>query len=123
MYSLYQKNNIMKQRGYIMNFDHMNNEALIKTLGERIQQKRLNKNLSQEDLAKKAGVSRRAIYLLESGHSTTMSTFLNILRGLNALAELDSFLPQPKQSPIQLAKLEGRTRQRASGVRKNSHHG
>ena len=106
-----------------MDFNSMNNEALIKTLGERIQQKRLNKNLSQNDLAKKAGVSRRAIYLIESGHSTTLSTFLNILRGLNALGDIENFLPQPKQSPIQLAKLEGRIHQRASSTRKDLQNG
>ncbi len=100
-----------------MDFNSITNENIMKILGERIQQKRLNKNMSQEDLAKKAGVSRRAIYLIESGHPTTLNTFISILRGLNVLDELETFLPQAKVSPIQLAKLEGRVRRRASGSR------
>lgn len=101
-----------------MDIYSMTNESIIKMLGERVQQKRLNKNMTQEDLAKKSGISRRAIYLLESGHTVTISTFISILRGLNALEEIESFLPQTKLSPIQLAKLEGRARQRATGTRK-----
>jgi len=102
-----------------MNYNEMTNEAIIREVGDRIQQRRLNKNLSQEELAKKSGVSRRAIYLLESGHPTTLLTMLSVLRGLNSLEELENFLPKIKLSPIQLAKLEGRVRQRASGRRKN----
>ncbi len=102
-----------------MDYSSMTNQAIIREIGERIQQRRLNKNLSQEELAQKSGVSRRAIYLLESGHSTTLITILSVLRGLNSLGELENFLPKVKLSPIQLAKLEGRARQRASGSRKN----
>ena len=109
----------MRLKGCIMDLSSMTNEAIIKILGERIQQKRLNKNLSQEDLSKKAGVSRRVIYQMESGHPTTLMTLISVLRGLNALGEIESFLPPSKLSPIQLAKLEGRTRQRASGNRKS----
>lgn len=101
-----------------MNYHSMTNEAIIKVLGERIQQKRLNKNLSQDELAKKAGVSRRAISQIESGHSSSLMTFISLLRGLNILAEIENFLPQSNLSPIQLAKLEGRVRQRASKVSK-----
>lgn len=101
-----------------MDFDSMTHEAILKEIGERVQQRRLNKNLSQGDLAQLAGVSRRAVHLLESGRSTTLTTLLGVLRGLNALAEIENFLPATQVSPIQLAKLQGRVRQRASRKRK-----
>lgn len=43
-----------------------------------------------------------------------MATLLSVLRALGRLENLDAFLPDPGMSPIQLAKLKGRERQRAS---------
>ena len=39
------------------------------------------------------------------------------LRALDQLENLDALLPEPGLSPLQLAKLKGKTRQRASGSR------
>jgi hypothetical protein len=46
-----------------------------------------------------------------------MGTLLGVLRALGRLENLDAFLPDPGPSPIQLAKLQGKERQRASGPR------
>lgn len=95
----------------------MTNDGILEELGERIQRKRLNKNISQKELAKRAGISRRSIYLMESGQPVGMKVFISILRALKSLDELDAFLPEVDLSPIELAKLKGRVRQRASGSR------
>lgn len=100
-----------------MDFQGMSDHALLVELGGRLQRMRLNRNLTQPDLAERAGISRRALQKLEAGASTTMGTFIRSLRALGALDQLDAFLPAPGQSPIQLAKLKGRERQRASGCR------
>ena len=39
---------------------------------------------------------------------------------LNLTEQLDLFLPKPQVSPVQLIKLQGKKRQRASGLRKGS---
>lgn len=95
----------------------MTNDGILVELGERIQRKRLNRNISQQELAKRAGVSRRSIYLMESGQPVGMKVFISILRGLKSLDELDAFLPEIDLSPIELAKLKGKIRRRASGPR------
>ena len=100
-----------------MDYQGMSDQALLVELGGRIQRARLNRNLTQPELAQRAGVSRRALQKLEAGGATTLSTFIRALRALGMLEQLDAFLPAPGQSPIQLAKLKGRERQRATGRR------
>jgi transcriptional regulator with XRE-family HTH domain len=100
-----------------MDFQGMSDHALLAELGGRLQRTRLNRNLTQPELAQRAGISRRALQKLEAGEATTLETFIRALRALGVLEQLDAFLPAPGQSPIQMAKLKGRERQRASGRR------
>jgi DNA-binding XRE family transcriptional regulator len=96
-----------------MNFEAMSEKAVLEELGRRIQAQRLNVNLAQAEVARKAGVSRRALQNLESGRVCTLSLLIRVLRAMGKLSQLDAFLPEPGLSPIQLAKLKGRERQRA----------
>lgn len=98
-----------------MDFQGMSNKVIMKSLGERANRQRLNQNITQAELAKKAGVSRIVIHRLENGLGCTLESLIRILRALGLLEQLNSFLPEPGISPIQLAKLKGRERQRASG--------
>ena len=97
-----------------MNFDVTSNALILKELGERLQRERLNRNLSQSDLAAKAGLSRRTIVGTEAGRGPTLETVISMLRALGLLNHLETFLPQVEISPVQLAKLKGKQRQRAS---------
>jgi DNA-binding XRE family transcriptional regulator len=96
-----------------MNFEAMSEKAVLEELGRRIQAQRLNVNLAQAEVARKAGVSRRALQNLESGRVCTLSLLIRVLRAMDKLSQLDAFLPEPGLSPIQLAKLKGRERRRA----------
>jgi DNA-binding XRE family transcriptional regulator len=96
-----------------MNFEAMSEKAVLEELGRRIQAQRLNVNLAQAEVARKAGVSRRALQNLENGRVCTLSLLIRVLRAMGKLSQLDAFLPEPGLSPIQLAKLKGRERQRA----------
>lgn len=100
-----------------MNIGVLNDKGLLAEMGRRVQIQRLNQNLTQTTVAEMAGVSRRAIQKLESGEPCTLSTLARVLRALGRLDALDSFLPEPGLSPLQLAKLKGRERKRASGGR------
>jgi transcriptional regulator with XRE-family HTH domain len=101
-----------------MNFEAMTDKAVLEELGRRIQSQRLNANLVQADVAQKAGISRRALQNLESGRVCTLSLLIRVLRALGKLGQLETLLPESGPSPIQLAKLKGRERQRASGRRR-----
>jgi len=97
------------------NLETANNEAIREELGQRLKSERLNRNITQNVLAEKAGISRRTLVGAERGEPFTIDTLISILRELNCLAQISLFLPEPEISPIQLSKLKGKKRQRAGG--------
>jgi len=100
--------------------DLYGDEAVLQEIGERIARTRLELNLTQDDAARSAGVSKRTVERLEAGHSVQLGHFLRICRALGLLERLDTFLPEPVPSPIELLRFRGRERRRASGVRDTS---
>jgi len=98
-----------------MEFDASNSDrAILEALGARIARCRLNRNLTQDAFAELAGVSRPTVARLESGHSTTLSNLIRVLRALNLVANLDLLVPEPPISPIQQLKTQKQQRVRAS---------
>lgn len=87
---------------------HTNSDKeIIKLIGEKLKKLRLNNELSQDDLAIKAGISRLTISNMETGHSFTIENLVKVLRQLNKLDELDNFLSDVfALNPIDLIKLE-----------------
>jgi len=100
-----------------MDFNAMTDKAVLAEIGQRLQRERLNQNMAQADLARKSGLSPRTLQSLEAGNVCTVESLIRTLRVLGRLNTLDSFLPPPGISPLQLAKLRGRERRRASGPR------
>ena len=101
-----------------MDFKAMSDKAILVELATRLQRTRLNQNLSQAELARRAGISLRTLQYLEAGRETTLQTVIRVLRAVDRLAPLEVLLPEPGPSPIQLARLQGRERQRASRPRR-----
>ena len=101
----------------VRNQKQSGNDEWLCRLGERLRRRRLNRNLTQAEVAAQAGVAQRTVRAIEGGASASMDTWLSLLRTLGALDQLDQFLPEPPISPIELAKLKGKTRQRATGSR------
>jgi transcriptional regulator with XRE-family HTH domain len=97
-----------------MDFKSMSNKAILAEIGDRISRRRLNQNVSQIELARLAGISRIVVQRLESGLGCKLESLIQILRGLNLIDQLDTFLPEQGISPIQLAKLKGNERRRAT---------
>ncbi len=89
------------------------NEEILKQLGARLRAYRLQLNLSQGELAVRAGINRTTIRDAELGKDFQLSTLVKLLRPLGRLGDLDAFLPAPSVSPIQLMKHQGKPRQRA----------
>ncbi len=88
-------------------------EEILQELGGRLRTYRLQQNLPIEDVAKRAGVSRNTVGNAEAGRDPRLSTLVRILRVLGKLDALDSFLPPPTVSPMQLLEMKGKPRQRA----------
>lgn len=98
--------------------DNISDEAVLETLGHRISQYRVNRNLTQKQLAEMAGISEPTLQRLEYGEVSQLTTLIRVLRALKLLGKLDQLIPEPPPSPIQQAKLKGKTRQRASSRKK-----
>ena len=92
----------------------MSDQAILEELGKRIAQHRLNENLTQEELAKEAGIGTNTIYRIEQGHSTQLSNLVRILRALKMVSNLNGLIDAPPLSPIQEAKSHKKERRRAS---------
>ena len=94
----------------------MSDNAIAEDIGGRLKQLRLNKNYTLQELIELTGLSMKAVRNAEQG-KRTLITYIKILRALNALDNLELFIPQTRVSPLQLAKMAGHKRQRASSKR------
>jgi putative transcriptional regulator len=93
----------------IMVFENMSPKAIAEELGDRLRNARLNADLTQAEVASRAGLSRPTVVAAEQGRVQ-----LENLVAMGMVNRLDAFLPVQEISPLQLAKLRGRERQRAS---------
>jgi transcriptional regulator with XRE-family HTH domain len=100
-----------------MEFYTLSDKGIEQELGHRIKALRLRRNITQQELANSATLSVNAIKSLESGRGK-LSTLIAVLRELSALDQLDNFIPETVISPLQLAKMQGKLRERASGYRR-----
>jgi len=89
-------------------------QALQELLGSRLRGLRLNRNESQEDLARRAGVGKATLQRLEDGRSGTIVTLLRVLRALD-LDNLDALVPEVEKSPLAEARGDRPARVRARG--------
>jgi len=96
----------------------MTASAYAEEIGERLKQARLNRDLTQADVAARAGVARKTVLNAEKGKAQ-LDTLIAILIALDLAEQLDLFIPEQDISPLQLAKLQGKKRQRASGQRQD----
>jgi|SRR5690554_761785 len=99
-----------------MKLNHLSPAALAEELGQRLKQARLNANITQAELAKQAGLSRKIVLSAEKGQAQ-LENFVALLLALGLAEQLNNFLPAPQISPLQLRKLQGKKRERASGSR------
>lgn len=100
-----------------MVFEKMSPNAIAEQLGERLKQARLNANLTQAEVASRTGLNRRTILNAEKGN-VQLKNMVAILLTLGMADQINMFLPIQEISPLQLAKLKGKKRQRASRTQK-----
>lgn len=103
-----------------MSTEALSNQDILKTLGHNLRQRRLSQNLTQVELAAQGGIDPGVLRKIEAGKGYTISAFIGVLRALRLLDDLIAAIPEPPASPIEMAKLKGRERERATGRRKES---
>lgn len=101
----------MNDLSYIIS---LSDTAIIREIGKFIKRKRIDRNLTQDEVADKAAVSRSTLSLMERGKNTALINLLKVLRVLDALYVLSDFKVTEPISPWQLAKEDERKRKRAS---------
>ena len=99
-----------------MDFYILSDKGIEEELGQRIKALRLRKNITQKKLAEATTLSINTIKALESGRGK-LSALIAVFRELEALDQLDNFIPEISISPMQLAKMHGKVRKRASSER------
>ena len=102
-----------------MNWKRKTDKEILLELGMRIRGKRIQKRFKQSALAHRAGISMYTLRKMEHGHSCNISTFIQVMRALNELDQLDNFLPEVEFSPIDMLASKDKTRKRVRLPDKN----
>lgn len=92
----------------------MSDDSIIQSIGDFVKHHRLEQNITQAELANRAGINRSTLSDLESGRRCQLITLIQVLRILNKLEVFEAFEVQQQISPMLLAELEMKKRQKAS---------
>lgn len=71
---------------------------------KRLERVRLGQNISQQQLAATAGVSRRTISRMENGQGISLNTLIRVMRALDLTHHLESLVPSLDIRPIERVK-------------------
>jgi transcriptional regulator with XRE-family HTH domain len=84
-----------------MNLKKYSNTQILQMLGLRFKDYRLMMNLSQEGLAKSAGVSVSTVHKFETGTITNMNitNLMALLRQVGLLDRFDDLIPEQPENP------------------------
>ena len=95
----------------------LSDDAILAEIGTRLGRYRLDRQITQAQLARQAGVSKRTVERIEAGASAQLSSLLRILRVLDLLPNLNHAIPEVVPRPLDLLARKGKIRQRASRTR------
>ncbi|MBQ8063822.1 MAG: hypothetical protein IJ230_07795 [Clostridia bacterium] len=74
---------------------------IMKELGRRIQKERLCQSITPQELSLIAGVSLKKLARLEQGQGANLTNFINVLRALNYIENLDLLVPEAPLRPTE----------------------
>lgn len=89
-------------------------KAVLAELGRRLARRRLDLGVTQSDAAERAGIGKRTLERIEAGGDTQMLTLIRLLNALELVEGLNGLVPEPGPRPMDLLKLKGKERRRAS---------
>lgn len=88
--------------------------AVLREVGSFLKSKRIDQNLTQDEVAERAAISRSTLSLAERGENIALGNLLKILRVLDALYVFEHFKTVKTISPLKLAKEDEKKRRKAS---------
>ena len=96
----------------MIDWNKESNRQLIKIIGGSIKARRLQQNITQEQLSKLSGVSLASVTRFETGKGNiSLQNLFSILKTLNMADELKAVFSSPRASPALLAKATSRKTQ------------
>ena len=104
---------------YSSNIVYGSDDNIIALIGNYVRHHRLDQNITQQELAYKAGINRTTLADLESGKRCQLLTLIQVLRILQKLEVLEVFKVRQPISPMLLAAEEMKKYRRARS-RKNT---
>lgn len=81
------------------------NDAIMRQIGSKLKELRIERNMKQTELADASGVSVFTISSVENGKATSLLIIVQLLRALEHLDYLERFFQEEAISPIAYAKL------------------
>ena len=96
----------------------LSDDTILGEIGRRLRHRRIDMELTQADVAERAGIGKRTLERIESGGSSQISSLVRVLRVLDLMEGLDHLVPLPSTSPMALLKAQGGQRKRASSKRR-----
>ena len=76
-----------------------NSREYINEIGIRIKQYRINMEMTQQELADKAGISCRSVQRLEQGETVLLENFIRVLSALGIEDNLELLIPDQTKRP------------------------
>lgn len=84
-----------------MDWLFLTDDGVIDELRGRCRRERLAQNLSQAEVAERAGINRETVRRFEADeYSPTLATFVAVLRALGGLDALEQILPERPLDPL-----------------------
>ena len=102
----------------INNWYALSDTAIIEEIGKQLKRMRLKNNLTQQELANRSGLFRSTISEIENGRVGSLLSLVQLLRALNNLDLLDTFVVKEELSPLLVAEQQAKLRKRASNKHK-----
>ncbi len=98
----------------------LTDETILAEVGQRISTRRVDLNMTQAAVAKKAGMSKRTVERIEGGASGQTLSVIRIFRVLDLMESLDRMIPEQDSRPMDLLKQKRKIRIRASNKTQKS---
>jgi transcriptional regulator with XRE-family HTH domain len=87
----------------MLDFSFATEQEIRIQLGQRLRSQRLLKEISQEELAIRAGISISTVKLIESKGQSTLENFVRVLLALDLAAEMQTLF---ESKPVSIAMME-----------------
>lgn len=95
----------------------LTDEAILQTLGERVERQRIEVGMTQAELAREAGISKRTLERIEGGKGCELVMLVRVLRTLKLGEGFNALIPELPPSPMAQLRLKGKQRRRVAHPR------